>query len=132
MPGAADPPNLRECREDFFRLVLPLTPNGQAASRGLLPDDAESRDRRVPQKIDVRRVARVALRPERVRMREQPLAGLPSLDFVAVLHDRRVDLVDRFRRGWRTLSTNVWCLHSYASTKSAWPRNLRTSLSSFA
>ena len=98
MPGAAGPPDIRERREDFFRPVLPLTPDGQAARRGLLPDDAESRDCRVPQKIDVRRMVNVALRHEGVRMRERRLAGLPSRDFVAVLHDRRVDLVDQLRR----------------------------------
>ena len=93
--GAADHPDLRECRQDVIRPVLSLTPDGQAAVRfGLPTRDAKSRDYRVPQKIDVRRVVTVALRHERVSMREQRLVGLPSGDRVAVLHDERIDLVD--------------------------------------
>ena len=94
MPGSTDLPDLRERREDVIRPVLPLTPNGQAASLGQLSRDAESRDCRVPQKIDVRRVARIARRQEQVSMGENRLYALPARDLVAVLHDERVNLVD--------------------------------------
>lgn len=94
MLDEANPPDLRERRENVILPDLPLTPYGQAVRLGLLSRDAKSRDNSVPQNIDVRWVVIVALRHERVIMREQRLAGLPSRDFVAALRDRRVDLFD--------------------------------------
>ena len=68
MPGATDPPNIRERRVDVIRPVLTPMPDSQAVWRRLVPSEAKSRDHH-PQKIDARRVVRIVLR-KKVNMRK--------------------------------------------------------------